>query len=354
MSLLDQKKLYHRLRKWTKNITCRILIASGIFYLLRKKHSKHIGILMLHGITGDEYQGEWSPLWERVKCSNFEKGLKLLKRYHTIISMDHAISIIKGERTPVSYGLVLTFDDGYKNFQTYVLPILQKTKTEATVYVVTNYVSNNKKRFWVDELDYLIQKISLPEITINVEGNKYSMSLIENSREKLANMYRKFRLSFKNNIINDVEANHALNALIKQLSTKSKHLLCGLLNDQWSAIMDWQALKEISQNKIVIGSHTENHYRLTLVHRDVASLELKRSKLEIEKHLGRKCVHFCYPNGDYNEKVVGLVEEADYMSALSTQDGLNCIGDNIYSLKRIPFPDFNYSSSALFRVNQIA
>lgn len=61
-----------------------------------------------------------------------------------------------------------------------------------------------------------------------------------------------------------------------------------------------------------IGAHTMTHPRLTKINEEEAFSEIVNSKKHLEKLLGEEIRCFCYPGGDYNEKIMELVRIAGF------------------------------------------
>lgn len=83
-----------------------------------------------------------------------------------------------------------------------------------------------------------------------------------------------------------------------------------------------------------IGSHTQTHPRLTQSSPSAAAEEIKASKKSLEDQFGAPIEHFCYPYGDWNERVRDLVIEAGYKTACTTLTGLNTRTEPLFQLKR--------------------
>jgi peptidoglycan/xylan/chitin deacetylase (PgdA/CDA1 family) len=100
-------------------------------------------------------------------------------------------------------------------------------------------------------------------------------------------------------------------------------------------IASWEHIKEALKEGFEIGSHTLTHP--SLIHLDDKSLrqEIELSKKILEDKLGVEIKSFCYPYGDYNERVMNFVKEAGYKLAFSVDSGHIKKGDNLYNLKRV-------------------
>jgi peptidoglycan/xylan/chitin deacetylase (PgdA/CDA1 family) len=97
----------------------------------------NLPILMYHYI---EYTPEKADLIRKRLTINptiFEKQLITLKQagYQTYFVRDIP-NILSGSLKPAEKSLVLTFDDGYKDFYTIAFPLLKKYQMKATVYII--------------------------------------------------------------------------------------------------------------------------------------------------------------------------------------------------------------------------
>jgi hypothetical protein len=54
----------------------------------------------------------------------------------------------------------------------------------------------------------------------------------------------------------------------------------------------------------------------------------------IEDRLGAPARLFCYPRGDFNEAVKGIVREEGYLGACTTLPGSNEAGADVFALRR--------------------
>ena len=93
-------------------------------------------------------------------------------------------------------------------------------------------------------------------------------------------------------------------------------------------------LREMADNSIEIGAHSDTHPFLTQVSDGVLRREVRDPKYILEDILQRPCRLFSYPHGDHDERVASTVAEAGYEGAFTTMEGANLPGDDPYRLKR--------------------
>jgi peptidoglycan/xylan/chitin deacetylase (PgdA/CDA1 family) len=87
------------------------------------------------------------------------------------------------------------------------------------------------------------------------------------------------------------------------------------------------------QNHVDFGSHTCFHPVLTTCTDEESSKEISDSKRDIENLVQRQCRHFSYPNGDYGDRELALVESAGYSSARTIDVGWNDRKTDPYRLR---------------------
>jgi peptidoglycan/xylan/chitin deacetylase (PgdA/CDA1 family) len=82
-------------------------------------------------------------------------------------------------------------------------------------------------------------------------------------------------------------------------------------------IMDAETIRQLRGKKVTFGPHTLSHPRLSRISSEQISQEVELSKLQMEQLLGEPMKFFCYPYGDYDERVLAAVKQAGFRGALS-------------------------------------
>ncbi len=86
-------------------------------------------------------------------------------------------------------------------------------------------------------------------------------------------------------------------------------------------LMDADAVREVAQQGIEIGSHSANHWRLREVGEDQLKRELVDSRATLEAIDGVQVDGFCYPYGDADARVARATRDAGYRYACATKPG---------------------------------
>ena len=106
--------------------------------------------------------------------------------------------------------------------------------------------------------------------------------------------------------------------------------------------LSWDQLRDMQSRGIEIGSHTANHEPLTGLSDAQANDELKLSKLILEWNGIHTVFGFSYPNGAYDSRLPGMLQQNEYLAAVTGDAGYNTFATNPYLLQRtnIPRPRF--------------
>lgn len=81
--------------------------------------------------------------------------------------------------------------------------------------------------------------------------------------------------------------------------------------------LNWCQIKEMANDGFIFGSHGVNHSFLTRLNNKIIEYEIETSKIELEDKLGKPIHLFSYPYGNYDNRIIDLVQKAGYMSAFS-------------------------------------
>lgn len=107
-----------------------------------------IPILMYHSIS-DEREKVVHPYFQTVTTPQvFAQHMKFLyENKYKVINISQAVEYLFSANSKENKFVVLTFDDGYRDFYTKVFPMLDKYGFCASVFLPTSYISNNRKTF---------------------------------------------------------------------------------------------------------------------------------------------------------------------------------------------------------------
>jgi peptidoglycan/xylan/chitin deacetylase (PgdA/CDA1 family) len=325
--------LRNRLRQVTKSSIAYLAYFSGMIDELAAartgiRNQPRIIILGYHRLVENFQESSKIAIPSLLtSVATFRRQLDLMLKKFDCITLDDAIEAIAGRLKLSRDAVVLTFDDGYRDFYDLALPTLRSYKLPSAIFVATDLIGGNEPLIH-DQVYYLICELSRRHRPLPHLPPLPAIASIQATARKA---------------ISNGDNYQAMRALLElpraQLQTLIDEIKCDLnfTNDQFPdeyKMLTWPMLREIAAANITIGAHTCNHLLLTLENVEKVTLEIANSKRALEEGLNLSIDHFAYPDGRYNDQVIGIVRAAGFRSASTIEDRPNTLSDDPYRLKR--------------------
>jgi peptidoglycan/xylan/chitin deacetylase (PgdA/CDA1 family) len=360
-----------------KYLFAGFLYYSGLLYLylFLRDHifgREKVRILLYHRIL--DLQKERSPCslpGVIVSVKMFDQQMRYLSKNYHVISMESLVDRKKSNLPFPKKGVVITFDDGWKDNYSYAFPILKRYHLPTTIFLTSGYIGTNKT-FWPEQVISIIESgKNLKEKLKNLSHEIYPPVIQDCLNDLLQEQeitsspphpnplpqrergLHKFpspmgggkgeddTLQYKKpywNILTEliehlkylpkVKREVIIDDLKKRIKPSRE-----LFSDR-SSMLNWEEIEILEKNHISFGSHSISHRILTQLDKTEARKEIFDSKKEIEKNLDKPVLAFAYPNGDLNDSVRKLVKEAGYLCAVTLGSGLNDKHADLFSLSR--------------------
>jgi peptidoglycan/xylan/chitin deacetylase (PgdA/CDA1 family) len=226
---------------------------------------------------------EYSPGYPPMKVEDFEKLIQFFSKNFELVDLSDSAPE-KGYRK-----MVVTFDDGYKDFQTNSLPILKHYKCPVTQNVITDVLDSGETH-WTQKLSRIAEFCDVNEYALSV--SKLLSVSITNKQNKEQLALEIFHL-LKNKDINFIEK--FIGAVMVEFKLKKEIFIPMLV---------WDDLVQISNETKLVkwGCHTKSHQNLGDV-KDVKLLETEvlLAKNKMEEQLNMSIDRFAFPNGHANQ-----------------------------------------------------
>ncbi|RMG39731.1 MAG: hypothetical protein D6719_12655 [Candidatus Dadabacteria bacterium] len=290
--------------------TIKGVLASQCFKPVLRRYSGCGSVLMYHRIVkGYASVGEFIPYGGlTVAVERFEEQIKQVAACYRPISIEEAIfKLEKGKLHERS--VVVTFDDGYRDNLTHALPVLERYRVPATIFVAPALIDRVAPLWWYEIEECLKQ---LARLSFDWQGKRYHWNLIE-AKDKY-------------------KAADELDALFKSLDFKSQLKLMDTIRGRMlrpartdQLLLSWEEIKELDKHPLItIAAHTVNHAVLSRETTESLYFELKQSKLRLEEELKRPVNYMAYPYGTDNEvswREFEATRQVGYRAAFTTRSG---------------------------------
>lgn len=282
--------------------------------------SGRLRILCYHGICEDAYASEaWMPS-HFVSRRVFETHLAYLQRHAHVLSLTDAVEAISVGRIP-DRAVCVTFDDGYANNITIALPLLQKYRIPATIFLATSYIESGEW-FAFDRVHFVQQELS--------------------AREHRARPVFDYKRAPLDQVVSWTKPYWS--AIYSEMPREKVETFRPLRPSE---------VKSADAELIEYGAHTHTHCILSNETTDRREAEIMRSISAVAQLTGRPVRLFAYPNGqkgDFDDSDRHLLQSAGIVGAVTGVRGLNDTRCDPLQLRRYPVGLFHDKSSFIAEI----
>jgi len=266
-----------------------------------------------------------------VTPQTFRMHMDEIKKRFQLFHLDDWVRAAKNNEPQPKYACAITFDDGWLDNYEYAYPILKELKVPATIFVVSNFLGTSYS-FWPNRLNRLLGTLTSEQLDDFIKSEEGSWLKKIMHESKL--IPGKLDADEINQIIESckIYTEDELNTFLDRMGSRfDGHLISDRVD-----LMSQDHLQEMIESGFVkVGSHTCHHKRLLeSLDKNQIDDEIINSRQFLQEKLSTDVNLFCYPNGDYSQYSLGLVNE-NYSAACATMSGWNTPGANMLLLKRI-------------------
>jgi peptidoglycan/xylan/chitin deacetylase (PgdA/CDA1 family) len=212
--------------------------------------------------------------------------------------------------------VALTFDDGLRNNFTALYPILQRVEVPATFFIVPDAVDKNEW-IWTHDARERLSSLSAVDCYVFAGELQAPSSECFGIIDWMKTVPNKQRLE-----------------ILQRIRERTKTFVPTPAQRHKYDLMNWEELLSLNPKLITIGSHSMTHPILSSIDEDEIHREIVESRRVLEERLQRPVDYFCYPNGDYDDKIVSAVRKT-YTAAIAVASKAVTPGEDPYRLPRI-------------------
>jgi peptidoglycan/xylan/chitin deacetylase (PgdA/CDA1 family) len=241
-------------------IIAKFLIISGVVQRAKNKALRGDHILSIY--------------FHKPSLKEFEECVKWLQKNNfKFLSIDELYNIFQKQLPFPSGAVVLTVDDGWLSNKNNIADVAEKYQIPVAIFVSTD----------------------------PIEQGTYWWSYVEEARKR-----------------------KLIKVSVKQLKKVPNEERLAILDDLKMKIylpreaMTIAQIQQIATSKwVTIGAHTLSHPILNNCSADQVYQELWQSKEKLEKWIGKPVDYFAYPNGDYSEREISVLQDQGYKLAFT-------------------------------------
>jgi peptidoglycan/xylan/chitin deacetylase (PgdA/CDA1 family) len=285
------------LKKINRKILSPLLINLKGDRIIRSFSANSILNIMYHGVT-QKNSNYFSP--RHISSEQFERHLKYFSKEFDVISLSDAFEYLQNNYKPKRKTLTITFDDGYRNNLSTVLPLLEKYNMKATFFISAICTEEMKIRaLWTDIISCL--KFFHKNQIIQLGNRKFKNFIEVESKISLGEYLSTCEISTLTDNLNYLISEYDIEKEIQTLPV-----------EMWK-VLNKHELRELSaSSNVEIGSHCHSHYKLANLDISAARKELEMSKALLQGVIEKEINIVAYPFGSYNLEIKDLAMQLGY------------------------------------------
>ena len=242
-----------------------------------------------------------------VSPENFREQMEYVIRHYEVLKMDDFLQYNgKGEVISV------TFDDGFENFISNALPVLEEYNIPATIFVTTKF--DTDREFWMSDIMRVLFEGNFKDSSLHLDFFDRTIELQIKSINDRVLAYNLLRRIFRHH--SDVISEKVLIELHEQSGI-------GLsAREEFRPLSKEQVISLSKNSLITIGGHTINHPSLGCLNRKRQKTELEGSIKSLTSIIRKPVEYFAYPFGgefDYNFITKNILENYGIKYAFTTE-----------------------------------
>jgi peptidoglycan/xylan/chitin deacetylase (PgdA/CDA1 family) len=274
-----------------------LLDVAGRLYYPRRQPKRPI-VLMYHSIFGGD-RPNWGPWAYSVEQSVFCSHINRLAKEVSIVPFSAVVDWVRGEETIPDGAVALTFDDGYANFTTEALPILERYDVPATVFVSTALVDESAAPF---EHRLAAALKSASSVELDIGGTTFKEVIT--SESETIKMYDQIRSATR------FASSETREQVLMSLDAPAV---------ESNRVLSSQELRTIADHSLVtVGSHGHKHIPYIALSAEEQRGNAIESLTFLNDTLGRTPDHFSFPYGSYNQSSINRIKGIGFQSAVTT------------------------------------
>ena len=276
-----------------------------------------VRILMYHRIGN-------STLFPHLDTAIFKSQMQWLSRNCTIIApgeISASCASPSVRRPPV----LVTFDDGYRDYHDIAYPILKRLGIPSVVFLATDLIDNGGL-VWTDIVYWAFHATTKESVILPWADDSIDLT-DTNKRERAVSLSKRFLKG-----VGDAERRSYLDDLLDRLNVSGKYSALERQMLNWDEV---RATMDITS----YGGHTHTHPIMSRLNATELDAEISICRQRISAETGVESPYFAYPNGtsaDFNEATRSALHKHGFTVAFSTIEGVNGKSPDSMALLRLP------------------
>lgn len=276
-------------------------------------------ILTYHRVDEPSARPDLMPSLISATPDGFARQMAMVARESDPVSLPDVLTALDDPRRLPRRAVLVTFDDGYRDFATNAWPALRAASVPATLFVATGFTGDPAARFWWDRLWAAVHgappsTLATPIGAVPV-GPADARATVSRLRDWLKALDHDAVL-------------HEVDRIVSELGRAQGKSPEDAPDDSPTppSVLDWDELRALAAEGVTLAPHTRSHPLLDRIDLERAEAEISGSFDDLERETGAIAPPvrvLAYPSGAHGESAVEAARRAGVTLAMTTQRGGN-------------------------------
>ena len=287
----------------------------------------------------------------------FRQQIDFFSKQFNVITMEELIAYYQqGEKLPDN-AMLLTFDDGYIDDYTNVLPVLHKYKMQGSFFVPAK-VFEEHSMLDVNKIHFILANAPIDKLVNSLKMKMDEYRGTKWNYPSTDELYAKYAVASR---FDPKEVIFIKRILQVVLPEDLRHIICDELYDMYVDIpedvmarelyVSYDQMKVMKDAGMFFGIHGYDHYWMNHLSAEEFDRDVNKALDSMQGLVDKKNWVINYPYGSYSDEVIAKVKDMGCVLGLSTDVGIaNIENTNRYMLPRLDCNDFPPKSDNYERV----
>ncbi len=265
-----------------------------------------LSVLTYHRVAEVDETPHLNPGLISASPAMFAEQMKVLARHYNVVSMEDVLGTLEKKQGLPDRAVLVTFDDGYRDFSEHAWPVLGKLKLPVSVFIPTAYPDQPERMFWWDKLYQAClitdqSELATPIGSIPLTTTEERQIGLKKLQGHVKGLAHEAAMNFVNELHQQV---------VEQRNTEP-------------TVLSWEALARLANEGVTLGAHTQTHPILTRVSLEKARTEIIESQSDLRREIGEVLPIFSYPDGGHTQAIVEVLKDSDFKLGFNGPSGVN-------------------------------
>ncbi len=265
-------------------------------------------VLTYHRVADPDADPDLDPHLVSATPDDFDRQMATLSAACRPVGMEEVLRALDGGPPLPARAVLVTFDDGYEDFETVAWPTLRRHGVPATLFVPTDFPGPEAPEFWWDRLHRAIRGADAGA-AVELRGRRLSLSSPRVRKTALREVAAHVR------VLPPGEAAVELDRICRALGCPPRP----------GRVLKWDALRHLASQGLTVAPHGRTHALMSGMAPEAAAAEAVASRRDLEREIGPTLPCFAYPAGAWRDGLPRRLGREGFRAAFTTRRGVNVL-----------------------------